>query len=179
MKDRTKIHGLFFWARHRSDTEAAIDFVFRLGVEAGERSHKGQEKAARAVRNMLGRIRKAERDTLRKIRRGDPADNRESVIRETAAPVLEAVAKARGMSVRALLQRFSHKKVTEARREACWLLREKGMSFESIAIATERDDHTTAMHAVATVKARIAERPELRGELLRLVAAASGMRATG
>jgi len=179
MKDRAKIHELFFWARHRSDTEAAIDFVFRLGVEAGERSKKGQEKAAKAVRNMLGRIRKTERDALRKLRRGDPIENREAVIRDTAAPVLEAVAEARGMSVRALLQRFSHKKVTEARREACWLLREKGMSFESIAIATERDDHTTAMHAVAMVEARIADRTELRGELLGLVAGASGMRATG
>jgi len=179
-----KLYEAFFQARHRADTEAAIDFVFSLGFEAGvtsARAHKDRvQRAKHAVRNKRREIVRRERIEAARARRGDAVANRERVIRETAAPVLEAVARHYEMSVRALLQRCSPRKVSAARNEACWLLREvKEMSFEAIATATERDDHTTAMHAVARVEARIVERPELRGELLGLVAGASGMRATG
>ena len=62
--------------------------------------------------------------------------------------------------------------VVEARQVAMYVLREgRGLSYPAIGEALGGRDHTTAMHSVERVRARMAERPGLRRGVERLVAA--------
>lgn len=94
-----------------------------------------------------------------------------------AGPYRKAVARHFGMQVSDLWMVRRSRTGANPLQVLAWLLREvERFSFPQIAIAMERGDHTTAMAAVRKVERLIAERPELRDELLAVMGGAAEAR---
>lgn len=94
-----------------------------------------------------------------------------------ADETITAVAAAFGIPPEELLGPSRTRHVVDARQVAMYVLREtRGLSYAAIGAALGGRDHTTAMHAVEQVRARMAERPALRGRVERLLAGAGAIR---
>ncbi|HET7486511.1 MAG TPA: helix-turn-helix domain-containing protein [Acidimicrobiales bacterium] len=89
-----------------------------------------------------------------------------------ADEAIAAVAAAFGIAPEELLGPRRTRRVVDARQVSMYVLRELGLSYPAIGAALGGRDHTTAMHAVAQVRARMAERPALRRGVERLLAGA-------
>lgn len=141
----------FFWdARRRSEKNTAIaaNIVYDAGFAAG------CEFVALQAQTRTTHPTRAE------------------VIADRARPVIEAVAQRHQTTPAGVCATFPRgaKANTEARDEACWLLRMAGLSYPAIATALGLKCHTSAMDGVARTEARIGERAGLRDELLALMA---------
>lgn len=108
---------------------------------------------------------------IHRSRVAPPTANHIEAIDRRAAPIIAAVALARGLGRADIVGPSRKRKPSAARHEVVWLLRQADpvMVFEDIAIATGRTDHGAALKSIRVVEARIAERPGLREELLGLL----------
>lgn len=108
----------------------------------------------------------AHRDKQRRLRRRLPDH-----LKERAVRVLVAVAARYGMTVDAILEK---RRCGEGGpiAEVMWCLRLTGMSFPEVAIAANRENHTTVISGCARVERRFAEHISLRPELEEIAHAA-------
>jgi len=91
-----------------------------------------------------------------------------------AAPVAQAlatVARRFGMTVADLTGQDRHKTVARARHVAAWVLRQHGLSYPEMGRALGDRDHSTMMHSVRVVQARIVAAPGERVALEALLGA--------
>ena len=89
-------------------------------------------------------------------------------LRERADAVLALIARRHGISVGDVVN-HAHSKDGGPLAEAAWCLKQTGMSFPEVALATRRRNHTTAMTACRKVEARFVAAPLLRWELMGVV----------
>ena len=82
------------------------------------------------------------------------------------AKVLAAVARKFGVTFDELRSRDRHRRITNARHVAAWLLREQGLSLNEIGEALGGRDHSTILSAVRKIQ-REAERDERVAAVLR------------
>ncbi|MGH9165941.1 MAG: helix-turn-helix domain-containing protein [Acidimicrobiales bacterium] len=101
----------------------------------------------------------------------DPAPTKENDL--VTDQIIAAVAAAFGIAPEQLLATGRTRHVVDARQVAMYVLREvRGLSYPAIGAAVGGRDHTTVMHGVERVRARMAEQPALRRGVERLVASA-------
>lgn len=82
-----------------------------------------------------------------------------------------AIGSLRGTSPEGILSHLRGAKRDPARQEVMWLLRNvEALPWWDVAEATRRESHWPAMNGARRVEQRIAERPELRDELLAVAA---------
>ena len=87
--------------------------------------------------------------------------------------IIAAVAAAFGIAPEQLLGSSRTRHVVDARQVAMYVLREvRGLSYPATGAALGGRDHTTVMHGIERVRARMAEQPALRRGVERLVASA-------
>jgi hypothetical protein len=97
-------------------------------------------------------------------------------LRERADAVLALVAQRHGLTIEAVVN-HAHSKDGGPLAESAWCLKQTGMSFPEVALATRRRNHTTAMTACRRVEARFAAAPLLRWELMGVMREVMGERA--
>ena len=69
-----------------------------------------------------------------------------------AQDIVQRVAEHFGVKLADILAQDRHAHIADARHVAAWLLRERGLSFPSIARELARKDHTTIISAVRKVE---------------------------
>jgi chromosomal replication initiation ATPase DnaA len=71
-----------------------------------------------------------------------------AVLQQQAEPVIRAVARACGISYERIVSPTRKAEVADARFVAMLALRRRGWSYPRIAVALNREDHTTIFHGV-------------------------------
>jgi hypothetical protein len=149
-------------------------FGFAGGMTAGQRSALARRvspavvvaahSAALAAWDVIhAGAREAEESGTDRPRAAQVDERRDGPAQDpVSAAVIALVASAYGMEPAQLCGRSRTRHVVDARQIAMYVLREAvGYSFPAVGAVFGRD-HTTAMSAVARVRARLAERPALR-----------------
>lgn len=83
--------------------------------------------------------------------------------------IIELTAKAYKLTPISLINQDRRPSIVHARQVAYWLLRQNRFSFPQIGRMMKRD-HSTVMHGCKCVEASIKAAPDLRDELLEIVA---------
>jgi chromosomal replication initiation ATPase DnaA len=164
-RDATQVRALFDEKVRElgGDANAALFAVYEAGrMDQGEREARMRRKVV----------------SLRRQRR----ETRRERLMARADGHMTAIASINGVTSLEIMSPDTSADVSAARHELVWILRNvERMGYDDIALVTGRKDHTSSMNSVKVVERKIADRPALREELLRLagVDPRGGLRAVG